>query len=68
MKIGLVEEPARALYPFKDPDAPMQGDKLRSVSDAEGPNTAWVSSHHDKLALSNFEAHLKGFWEWAYVT
>jgi hypothetical protein len=64
---GLVEEPARALYPSEDIDAPTQGDELRFFSDKEGPNVSWAWSHHNQIAFWYFESYLEGFREWAYV-
>lgn len=67
LKEGLEEDPARALYPSGDMVAPAQGDQLRFTSDEEGPNAAWVWSHHNKVEFWYFEWILEGFREWAYV-
>jgi hypothetical protein len=49
LKEGLDEGPSRAIYPSEDTGPPEEGDELLFISDEEGPNAAWVWSHHRRL-------------------
>jgi hypothetical protein len=67
LKEGLDEGPSRAVYPSEDTGPPEEGDELLFINDEEGPNVAWVWSHHNKVAFSYFKSFLEGFRECAHV-
>jgi len=64
---ALEEEPARVIYLSEDIEGPQEGDELHFIGEEEGPNAAWVWSHHSKVALWYFESPREGLREWAYV-